>query len=84
MATKTPAKTEAGAPQTVPVQPVEALAVRKDADGRYYAERVTLLGDKVVARKQVADNFTLEGLMLDATIRLRQLIGDTFNPLVKR
>lgn len=72
-------------PKQAPAEPMHALAVKKGADGRYYAVRLVVMGDRVVESRNVADNFTLEGLMLDSTIRLRQLIGDVFNPLgIKR
>lgn len=53
-----------------------ALAIFKGADGRYYTERLMVVGDKVVERRTVADNFAIEGLLVDATIRLNQMLQD--------
>lgn len=73
-------------PQTPqpPPETLSGLLVRKGADKRYYVERITVEGEKVTGRKVVADNFTFEGLALDGTVRFRQLLGEVFDPLVKR
>lgn len=72
------------AAQKQEAEELHGLIVRKGADKRFYVERVVLEGDKVLSRKVVADNFTFEALCLDATIRLRSLLGEVFHPIVKR
>lgn len=74
------AKSKAEAPKAV-ARDMECLAVSRGRDGRYYTERVTIRGGVVVETKVVADNFGIEGLLLDGTIRFRQFVAETLNPL---
>lgn len=80
----TPAPTTQPKQKAPPAEPMHALAVKRGADGRYYAVRLVVVGDKVVESKNVADNFTMEGLVLDGAIRFRQMLADVFNPLAKK